>query len=90
MTSKCIIMVLLSIVLCGCTEKEIKCTDAGEFVSSTMVPTSFNELVKCTVTTTKGTFVVRRPVSAFRGERVLINAQETRLWIGKHWYKICR
>lgn len=60
-----------SVLIYGCKNRpSITYTDVGTLVSIDVVPTSFNEHVKCRVETTKGVYIIRRIVSGEKGALV--------------------
>ena len=59
-----------SVLICGCRNRHphpVTYIDVGTLVSIDVVPTSFNEHVKCRVETTKGVYIIRRIVSGEKG-----------------------
>ena len=59
---KLVLLGLIVALLMGCSSEENpddwKYVDCGTFVSVDIIPTSFNESIKCKVVSTEGTFIV--------------------------------
>ena len=63
-----VIIALLSAIGCDEDDVIIKELDAGVFVKSEEITTSWNDSVRSKVTTSKGVFTVKGVISALNGE----------------------
>jgi len=67
------------ILLClifGCTNKKINEREVGVLIDIKVIPTSFNEIDKTRVETTKGIFIVNYFISGIKGNRTYIQEHE--------------
>jgi len=63
-----LLVVCGSVLIYGCRDKSpVTYMDVGTLVSIDVVPTSFNEHIKCRVETTKGVYIIRGIVSGEKG-----------------------
>lgn len=80
-------MLILSLILSGCSDlddtRETETKDIGLFISAETIATSWNESIKSTVKTTKGTFTVSGAVSGFTNAPVVLKASAN--FVGR-WY----
>jgi hypothetical protein len=70
---------------------EVSSVDAGTVLDVSVVPTSFNERIKTTVNTTRGTFLIYGHFSAMKGTPVkLVNRGDKGYWldVGNKTYKV--
>ena len=86
----CGIVILFCLGFSGCSDDAphtiISTRDIGFFVSAEPIPTSFNESIKSTIKTTKGTFTINGYVSGFENDPVVLKTKSngrSYLFIGK-------
>ena len=72
-----ILIALLCVTGCGEDDVIIKEIDAGAFVKSEENATSWNDVVRSTVITSKGVFIVRGVISALHGESVTLRTYKS-------------
>jgi hypothetical protein len=84
-----VILLMFVLMFAGCKERE-PCTleEAGELISVTVIPTSFNESIKSTVVTTDYTFIVRGCVSARLGCDVYMCRGHQTVTIGMRKFRL--
>jgi len=66
-----IVIICSFIFLFGCSEKESPTyVNVGTLISIDVIPTSFNESIKCKIETTKGIYIIWGTISGEKGALV--------------------